>query len=128
MNKRNAGAIVLVGVLAGCQTVGGLTVKDYTSKSGSHVVAGQAEPKAQYNCTKVSQEKYEWGIKGNMDKVGATERVTRAAVNDAPARGANYTYVMTPAQIGIGAVNVNAFSDAQAAFYKCTNLPASLGG
>ncbi len=74
--------------LAACQTMGGLTVKDYTAKSGQRVMAGQAEPKAEYS------------------------------------RGANYAYIMAPAQIGIGAVNVNAFSDAQVAYYKCNNLPS----
>jgi hypothetical protein len=60
-----------------------------------------------------------------MDKVGATERVTALAVDNAPGKGANYAYIMAPAQIGIGAVNVNAFSDAQVAYYKCNNLPGA---
>jgi hypothetical protein len=96
-------------------------VKDYTSKSGSRVVAGQAEPKAGYNCQLLGEEKYDWGLKGNMDKVGATQRVTAAAVEAAPQRGANYAYVKTPAEIGVGAINVNAFSDARA------ELPSSIG-
>jgi len=111
--------------LAACQTMGGLTVKDYTSKSGQRVMAGQAEPKAEYNCQKLAQEKQDWGLKGNMDKVGATERVTATAVENAPGKGANYAYIMAPAQMGIGAVNVNAFSDAQVAYYKCNNLPGT---
>jgi hypothetical protein len=110
--------------LAACQTMGGLTVKDYTAKSGQRVMAGQAEPKAEYDCQKLSQEKQDWGLKGNMDKVASTQRVTAAAVDAAPSRGANYAYIMTPAEIGIGAFNVNAFSDAQVAYYKCSRLPA----
>jgi len=109
--------------LAACQTMGGLTVKDYTAKSGQRVMAGQAEPKNEYDCQKVAQEKQDWGLKGNMDKVAATQRVTAAAVDTAPTRGANYAYIMAPAEIGIGAINVNAFSDAQVAYYKCSKLP-----
>jgi len=122
---RRISIIALGAALAACQTMGGLTVKDYTAKSGQRVMAGQAEPKAEYSCAKVAQEKQEWGIKGNMDKVGAMQRVTGAAVDAAPAKGANYAYVMAPGQTSIGAVNVNAFSDAQVAYYKCSNLPAA---
>ncbi len=99
--------------LAACQTMGGLTVKDYTAKSGQRVRAGQAEPKAEYACAKVAQERAEWGIKGNMDKVGAMERVT------------NYAYIMAPGEASIGGFNVNAFKDAQVAYYKCASLPAA---
>ena len=120
---RRISIIALGAALAACQTMGGLTVKDYTAKSGQRVMAGQAEPKAEYSCAKVAQEKHEWGIKGNMDKVGAMERVTATAVDAAPAKGANYAYVMAPGQMSIGAVNVNAFSDAQVAYYKCAHLP-----
>jgi hypothetical protein len=111
--------------LAACQTMGGLTVKDYTAKSGQRVMAGQAEPKAEYACAKVAQERAEWGIKGNMDKVGAMERVTSAAVDAAPAKGANYAYIMAPGEASIGGFNVNAFKDAQVAYYKCASLPAA---
>ncbi|HZS67616.1 MAG TPA: hypothetical protein VFA72_10915 [Burkholderiales bacterium] len=111
--------------LAACQTMGGLTVKDYTAKSGQRVRAGQAEPKAEYACAKVAQERAEWGIKGNMDKVGAMERVTSAAVDAAPAKGANYAYIMAPGEASIGGFNVNAFKDAQVAYYKCASLPAA---
>jgi len=111
--------------LAACQTMGGLTVKDYTAKSGQRVMAGQAEPKAEYACAKVAQERAEWGIKGNMDKVGAMERVTSAAVDAAPAKGANYAYIMPPAEVGVGGFNVKAFSDAQVAYYKCASLPTA---
>jgi hypothetical protein len=59
-----------------------------------------------------------------MDRVGATQRVTTAAVEAAPGKGANYAYVMPPAEAGIGSLNLNAFSDAQVAYYKCSQLPA----
>lgn len=109
--------------LTACQTVGQLTVKDYQAKSGQRVMAGQAEPKAEYNCQKVAQEKQDWGITGNMDRVGASERVTAVAVDTAPQKGANYAYVMTPAQVTFGMLNVNALADAQVAYYRCSNLP-----
>ena len=118
-------AVLAAATLAACQTMGGLTVKDYTAKSGQRVMAGQAEPKGEYSCAKVSQEKKEWGMKGTMDKSGAMQRVTAEAVDAAPSKGANYAYIMAPADIGVGAVNVNAFSAAQVAFYKCASLPAA---
>jgi hypothetical protein len=123
MDKRIA-ILAAAAALAACQTMGGLTVKDYTAKSGQRVVAGQAEPKAEYGCQKVAQEKESWGLSGNMDKVAAMDRVTRTAVETAPSRGANYAYIMAPSQWGVGSINVNAFSDAQVAYYKCTSLPA----
>jgi hypothetical protein len=116
---------VAVFVVAGCSAVGQLTVKDYQAKSGQRVMAGQAEPKAEYQCAKLAQESHDWGIKGNMDKVAATERVTAAAVERAPARGANYAHVMPPSETSIGGFNVNAFKDAQVAYYKCASLPAA---
>ena len=122
---RKIATIACAAALAACQTMGGLTVKDYTAKSGQRVMAGQAEPKAEYACAKMAQERHEWGIKGNMDKVGAMERVTNAAVDAAPAKGANYAYIMAPGQAYVGAIQVNAFSDAQVAYYKCTSLPAA---
>ena len=121
--KRNVLVAALIAGLAGCQTIGGLTVKDYTSKSGARVMAGQAEPKAEYKCSKIADEKHEWGMKGNMDKAGATQRVTAAAIESAAARSADYAYVRAPAEVGIGAVNVNAFSDAQVTYYRCADLP-----
>ena len=114
---------LLVFALAGCQTMGGLTVKNYTSKSGQRVVAGQAEPKSEYNCQKIAQEKQDWGITGNMDKVAAMQRVTAVAVDTAPSKGANYAYIIAPAEFGFGSLNLNAFSDARVAYYKCANLP-----
>ena len=118
-------AVLAAAILAACQTMGGLTVKDYTAKSGQRVMAGQAEPKAEYSCAKLSQERKEWGMKGNMDKVGATQRVTAEAVDAAPAKGANYAYIMAPGEASIGGFNVNAFKDAQVAYYKCASLPAA---
>ena len=122
---RKIATVACAAALAACQTMGGLTVKDYTAKSGQRVMAGQAEPKAEYTCAKLSQERKEWGMKGNMDKVGATQRVTAEAVDAAPAKGANYAYIMPPAEVGVGGFNVKAFSDAQVAYYKCASLPAA---
>jgi len=118
-------AVLATAALAACQTMGGLTVKDYTAKSGQRVMAGQAEPKAEYTCAKLSQERTEWGMKGNMDKVGATQRVTAEEVDAAPAKGADYAYIMPPAEVGVGGFNVKAFSDAQVAYYKCASLPSA---
>lgn len=110
--------------LAGCSAVGQLTVKDYQAKSGQRVMAGQAEPKSEYQCEKLAQEKQDWGFKGNLDRAGAIERVTSAAVDTAPTKGANYVYVMAPSEKSIGGFNVNAFDDAQVAYFKCSSLPA----
>lgn len=122
---RRIATLALAAALAACQTMGGLTVKNYTAKSGQRVMAGQAEPKAEYSCAKVAQARHDWGVKGNMNTVGAMERVTAEAVDAAPGKGANYAYIKAPAQVGVGAVNVNAFSDAQVAYYKCASLPAA---
>jgi hypothetical protein len=122
---RRIATLALAAALAACQTMGGLTVKDYTAKSGQRVMAGQAEPKSEYSCAKVAQARHDWGVKGNMNTVGAMERVTTEAVNAAPGKGANYAYIKAPAQVGVGAVNVNAFSDAQVSYYKCASLPAA---
>lgn len=111
--------------IVGCTAVGQLTVRDYKSSSGAHVLAGQSEPKAEYNCAKISQEPQEWGVAGNMNRAGSTERVTAAAVDSAPAKGANYAYIMTPGEAKVGGFNVNAFKDAQVAYYRCANLPAT---
>jgi hypothetical protein len=88
-------------------------------------VAGQAEPKSEYACQKLAQEKRDWGLSGNMDKVAAMEKVTLAAVDAAPGKGANYAYIMAPASFGIGSLNLNAFSDAEVAYYRCASLPAA---
>jgi hypothetical protein len=124
MSKNRMTIVVLAGMLSACSTLGQLTVKDYQAKSGQRVMAGQAEPKADYQCRKLAQERHDWGMKGNMDKAGATQRVTAAAVEAAPGRGANYAHVMPPSDTSIGGVNINAFKDAQVAYYKCASLPA----
>jgi hypothetical protein len=125
MSTKRVSIAVLAVVFAGCSAVGQLTVKDYRAKSGQRVTAGQAEPKAEYRCEKLAQERHDWGMKGNMDKAGATERLTAAAVETAPGRGANYAHIMPPSDTSIGGININAFKDAQVAYYKCTSLPAS---
>lgn len=107
-----------------CGTLGQLTVHDYTAKSGQRVVAGQAQPKSEYDCKVVSEGKQEWGIKGNMDKAGAQQRAIASAVDQAPTKGANYVFVDPPAEVGIGGLNVNALSRADVTWYKCKNLPA----
>jgi hypothetical protein len=61
MSKRNFPIALLVAAITGCQTVGQMTVKDYTAKSGQRVVAGQAGPRSEYACQKVAQEKRDWG-------------------------------------------------------------------
>jgi hypothetical protein len=124
MLKRTSTVALLAFAVGACSTVGQLTVKDYQAKSGQRVMAGQAEPKSEYQCQKLAQEKQDWGLKGNMDRVAASERVTAVAVDTAPQKGANYAYIISPAQFGIGALNVNAFSDAQVAYYRCASLPA----
>jgi hypothetical protein len=123
MRNRTVPIALLAICLAGCSAVGQLTVKDYRAKSGERVVAGQAEPKSAYQCAKLGQEKQDWGFKGNLDRAAAIERVTTVAVDSAPAQGANYVYVMAPSEKSIGGFNVNAFSDAQVAYYKCASLP-----
>lgn len=114
---------IAVLALAGCSTVGQLTVKNYNAKSGQRIMAGQAEPKAEYRCDRVAQERHDWGMKGTMDRVATQERVTAAAVESAAARGANYAHIIPPSQTSIGGVNINAFKDAQAVYYKCASLP-----
>jgi hypothetical protein len=123
MSKKRMTIVVLAGMLTACSTIGQLTVKDYQAKSGQRVMAGQAEPKADYHCQKLAQERHDWGMKGNMDKAGTTQRVTAAAVEAAPGRGANYAHVMPPSDTSIGGVNINTFKDAQVAYYKCASLP-----
>ncbi len=125
---RSALPIAFVAVsLAACSAVGQLTVKDYQAKSGERIVAGQAEPKGEYQCQKLAQEKQEWGFKGNLDRAGAAAQITQVGVDAAPAKGANYVYVMLPSEKSIGGFNVNAFSDAQVAYFKCSNLPTRAG-
>jgi hypothetical protein len=129
MLKRYLPAVLLALAIGGCSTVensmGRLTVKDYTAKSGKRVMAGQAEPKAEYSCRKLEQEKQDWGLKGTMDKPTAIERVTSVAVERAPGKGANYAHVMVPSEMSFGGFNANAFKDAQVAYYQCASLPAA---
>lgn len=113
--------------IAGCSVVGQLTVKDYRSSSGQRVVAGQAEPKAEYACQKVSQESRDWGLGGSMNRAGATQRITQAAVDSAPSKGANYAHIITPSEASVGGFNVNAFKDAQVVYYRCASLPPAAG-
>jgi hypothetical protein len=109
--------------IVGCSAVGQLTVKDYQAKSGQRVMAGQAEPKREYGCQKLAQENQDWGLKGNLDRAAAIQRVTSVAVDAAPAKQANYVHVIAPSEKSIGGFNMNAFSDAQVAYYQCTSLP-----
>lgn len=119
--------LAVASATAGCSSIensmGRLGVRDYTAKSGERVMAGQAEPRAEYDCRKVGQEKRDWGLSGNMDRVGALSRITAVAVDAAPARGANYVDVMVPGEASVMGFNVNAFRDAQVAYYRCDNLP-----
>lgn len=82
-----------------------------------------ASLESEYQCQKLGQEQQEWGFKGNLDRAAATASVTQVAVDSAPAKGANYVYVMLPSEKSIGGFNVAAFSDAQVAYFKCSNLP-----
>jgi hypothetical protein len=117
-------ASVALAVVA-CSSMGQLTVKDYKSSTGKRVLAGQAQPKAEYRCEMLSQESHPWGLAGNMNRVAATERVTTAAVESAPPKGANYAQIVAPSEATVGGFNVNAFKDAQVTYYNCANLPAS---
>jgi hypothetical protein len=125
MFERIAMACSIAVAVAGCSTVGQLTVKSYTASSGERVMAGQAAPAADYGCEKLSQESRPWGLAGNMNRAGATRKLTAAAVDSAPSKGANYVYVMVPGEASVGGFNVNAFKGAQVAYYKCSNLPAA---
>ena len=119
--------LAVAGATAGCSSIensmGRLGVRDYTAKTGERVMAGQAEPRAEYDCRKVGQEKRDWGLSGNMDRVGALSRITALAVDAAPAKGANYVDVMVPGEASVMGFNVNAFRDAQVAYYRCDSLP-----
>lgn len=123
MSKRCLPIALIAFSLAACSAVGQLTVKDYKAKSGDRVMAGQAEPKSEYGCDKLSQDNLDWGLKGNLNRAAAIERVTATAIDTAPAKGANYAYIIAPSEKSIGGFNINAFNDAQVAYYKCTNLP-----
>jgi hypothetical protein len=123
MLTRIVQVVSVVVAISGCSAVGQLTVKEYTAKSGERVLAGQVEPKAEYGCEKLAQERQDWGLAGNLDRASAMQRITAAAVDAAPTKGANYAYVIAPSEASIGGFNVNAFKDAQVAYYKCSGLP-----
>src|SRR3954451_7044846 len=129
MLKKYLPPALLALAVASCSTVensiGGLTVKDYKAKSGQRVMAGQAEPKSDYGCRKLEQEKQDFGIQGTMDKPAAIEKITAAAVERAPTKGANYAHIMVPSEMRFGGFNANAFKDAQVASYQCGSLPAA---
>lgn len=127
MSKIHIAVIIVSGAIAACSTIGRITVKDYRAESGERVMAGQAEPKSAYDCRQVSKESASsnWGLKaGLFNKAEAIERITVAAVNAAPAKGANYAHVIFPSEFGPPGVNVNAFRDVYVAHYNCENLPA----
>lgn len=116
-----AGLLCLV--LTGCQTIGQLTVRDYTAANGQHVMIGQAEPDDDYQCTKVVQEKEAWGLTGNMDQAAAMERMREVALENMPEKNANYGYLIVPSNTSIMGFNINAFDDAEIAYYRCDKLP-----
>jgi hypothetical protein len=106
--------------------MGQITVKDYQAKSGERVMAGQAEPKRDYNCQQQSKEAVSsnWGLKaGLFNKAEAISRITSDAVDAAPGKGANYAHIMIPSEFGPSGINVNAFRDTYVAYYKCGSLP-----
>ena len=47
------------------------------------------KPRKEYGCSKIGEEKRDWGLNGNMTRPTATEHITRVAVDAAPAKGAN---------------------------------------
>ena len=117
--------IPLAAVLVGCNTMGRITVKDYTAASGERVMVGQAEPKSEYGCQQVLEEEHDWGMKESFDKARAIEQLTQTAVQAAPGKGANYAYLHLPGEATVGVVNVNAFNDPEVVYYKCASLPAA---
>jgi hypothetical protein len=124
MLKAYWSVILLAALVAGCSTMGRITVKDYTAASGQRVMAGQAEPKNEYRCQKLIEEAHDWGMKESMNKAAAIEKLTQAAVEAAPGKGANYAYLHLPGEATVGALNVNAFNDPEVIYYKCASLPA----
>ncbi len=124
MIKGSWSIIPLAAVLAGCNTMGRITVKDYTAASGQRVMVGQAEPKSEYQCQKLVEEEHDWGMKESVNKAAAIEQLTQTAVQAAPGKGANYAYLHLPGEATVGVVNVNAFNDPEVVYYKCASLPA----
>ena len=128
MRRKLLPIVLLALAVSGCASVENavgrkFTVKDCRAATGERVMAGQAEPRDEYGCRKLGEEKRDWGLSGNMDRVAATERVTRVAVDAAPAKGANYVDIMTPSEARLMGFNLHAFSDARVAYYRCANLP-----
>lgn len=115
--------IPLATLLVGCNTLGRITVKDYTAASGQRVMAGQAEPKSEYQCQKLVEEEHDWGVKESLNKAAAIEQLTQTAVQAAPGKGANYAYLHLPGEATVGIVNVNALNDPEVVYYKCASLP-----
>lgn len=115
--------VPLAALLVGCNTMGRITVKDYTAASGQRVMAGQAEPKSEYQCQKLVEEEHDWGVKESLNKPAAIEQLTQAAVQVAPGKGANYAYLHLPGEATVGIVNVNALNDPEVVYYKCASLP-----
>lgn len=115
-----AAALVLA---SGCATLGQLTVRDYTASNGMRIMAGEAEPKAEYQCAELGQKEGDWGLTGTMARGDAIARITDQSVEEASKRGSNYVYIDTPAEVGVLGLNVNAFADAEVTFYRCDNLP-----
>lgn len=124
MPKAYWSLIPLAALLVGCNTMGRITVKEYTAASGQRVMAGQAEPKSEYQCQKLMAEEHDWGMKESMNKAAAIEKLTQAAVEAAPGKAANYAYLHLPGEANVGALNVNAFNDPEVIYYKCASLPA----
>jgi hypothetical protein len=124
MLKGYGSIVTLAVLLAGCSTMGRITVKDYTAAAGQRVMAGQAEPKSEYQCQKLLEETHDWGMKESMNKAAAIEKLTQTAVEAAPGKGANYAYLHLPGEANVGALNVNAFNDPEVIYYKCASLPA----
>jgi hypothetical protein len=119
----NGSVITLAVLLVGCNTMGRITVKDYAAASGQRVMAGQAEPKSEYQCQKLVEEEHDWGVKESLNKAAAIEQLTQAAVQAAPGKGANYAYLHLPGETTVGIVNVNALNDPEVVYYKCASLP-----
>lgn len=127
MNMKLLYVMLATLAISGCASlenaIGQITVKNYTAETGERVMAGQAEPKDEYHCRLISQQTQDWGLSGNMNKAAAIERVTAVAVDTAPGLGANYAFVRIPSETSILGFNINAFDDAQVAYYACNNLP-----
>jgi hypothetical protein len=117
-------AVPAVLALTACQTIGKLTVRDYTAANGEHVMIGQAAPDSAYQCTPITREKEAWGLTGNMDEAAATERMREVALEKMPEKHANYGYLIKPSNTSVMGFNVNAFDDAQIAYYRCDALPS----